>query len=70
MRLFVGSTHSDWIWSEMESLGVDLVMQYLFGGVSKWGRRQMVQAPERFEAGRSFVADVVHLGHGAFAQVA
>jgi len=28
----------------------------------------MVQAPERFEAGRSFVADVVHLGHGAFAQ--
>ena len=54
----------------MESLGVDLVMQYLFGGVSKWGRRQMVQAPERFEAGRSFAADVVHLGHGAFAQVA
>jgi len=30
----------------------------------------MVQAPERFEAGRSFVTDVVHLGHGAFAQVA
>jgi len=39
MGLFVGSTHSDGVWSEMESLGVDFVRQYLFCGVSKWGKR-------------------------------
>jgi hypothetical protein len=39
MRLFVGSTHSDGVWSEMESLGVDFVRQYLFGSVSKWDKR-------------------------------
>ena len=31
--------HSDGVWSEMESLGVDFVRQYLFCGVSKWGKR-------------------------------
>ena len=48
----------------MESLGVNSAGQYLLSCFPEWGKRQVVQAPERIEAGRPIVAYAVYFGDG------